>query len=283
MFDGGDPPSEGRGGLKRSAKLVDGGPKERWTLPMSVQSGVSGNFAGAATALVTTSVIDVVTDRGDEIELWTISSDGEMVTASGPRLQVASGMHLTCRLVGDRGVLTVAAVIESAEYRSPSRASLTLRVVDVAIEQYQRRAARLSVRAPATLRAMVCDRVVPGESIAMTMTDLSESGVGLTTNDDRLRAGDRFRFTSRFLEGAISGEVRVAYVAQSSTPGVLIAGCFFLDRAPVADVINRVLARLGGDSRPAPDSVRDVLMPSDVPGAADRRSDRWHAHRPVTS
>jgi hypothetical protein len=228
-------------------------------------------------------VIDVVTDRGDEIELWTISSDGEMVAASGPRLQVASGMHLTCRLVGDRGVLTVAAVIESAEYRSASRASLTLRVVDVGIEQYQRRAARLSVRAPATVRAMVCDRVVPGETIAMTITDLSESGVGLTTTDDRLRAGDRFRFTSRFLEGEITGEVRVAYVAQSATPGVVIAGCFFLDRAPVADVINRVLARLGGESRAAPDPVRDVLMPEEAAGAGDQGRGRWHAHRPVIS
>ena len=73
----------------------------------------------------------------------------------------------------------------------------------------------------------------------MTMVDLSESGVGLTTTDDRLRAGDRFMFTARFLEGAIIGEVRVAYVAQSSSPGVFIAGCFFLDRAPLADVINR--------------------------------------------
>ena len=250
---------------------------------MSVESEVSGNFARAATALVATSVIDVVTDRGEEIELWTISSDGEIVAASGPRLQVASGMHLTCRLVGDRGVVTVAAVIDSAEYRSQSRASLTLRVVDVGVEQYQRRAARLAVRAPATLRAMVCDRVVPGESIATSIVDLSESGVGVTTTDDRLRAGDRFRFTCRFLEGAITGEVRVAYVAHSSTPGVFIAGCFFLDRAPVTDVINRVLARLGGESRTAPDPVRDVLMPEEAVGSAGQRPGRWHAHRPVVS
>ncbi len=124
--------------------------------------------------------------------------------------------------------------------------------------------------------------MVPGESIATTIVDLSESGVGLTTTDDRLRAGDRFMFTSRFLEGAIIGEVRVAYVAQSSSPGVLIAGCFFLDRAPLADVINRVLARLGGDNRAAPDSVRDVLVPAEAE-AADRRADPWRSHRPVIS
>ena len=198
---------------------------------MTARSGTSLDLAGAASALVSSSVIEVETDRGDTIELWTIASDGDTVSASGPRLAVADGMKLTCRLVGDRGVQTVSAVVEAAEYRSAARASLRLRIVDVAIEEYQRRAPRLSVRAAATLRATVSDRVVPGESLAITMVDLSESGVGLTTTDDRLRAGDRFMFTSRFLEGAIIGEVRVAYVAQSSSPGVFIAGCFFLDRA----------------------------------------------------
>lgn len=249
---------------------------------MTVRHGTSSDLAGAASALVASSVIEVETDRGETIELWTIASDGETVTASGPRLAVADGMKMTCRLVGDRGVQTVSAVVDSAEYRSPARASLTLRIVDVAIHEYQRRATRLSVRAAATLRATVSDRVVPGESIAMTMVDLSESGVGLTTTDDRLRAGDRFMFTARFLEGAIIGEVRVAYVAQSSSPGVFIAGCFFLDRAPLTDVITRVLARLGGDNRPAPDSVRDVLAPAET-AAADRRADPWRSHRPVIS
>lgn len=248
---------------------------------MSAQGGTSSDFAGAATALVTTSVIEVETDRGETIELWTISSDGDTVAASGPRLQVATGMEVSCRLVSDRGVQTVSAVIEAAEYRSASRARMTLRIVDVAIEEYQRRAARLPMRAPATLRATVADRVVPGETIATTIVDLSETGVGLTTTDERLRAGDRFRFTSRFLEGAIVGEVRVAYVAQSSTPGVFLAGCFFLDRAPVAEVINRVLARLGGESRPAPEGMRDVLVPA--PAGEGRRGDAWRAHRPVIS
>ena len=189
-------------------------------------------------------------------------------------------MHLTCRLVGERGVQTVSAVIETAEYRSSARASLRLRVLDVEIEQYQRRAPRLSVRAPGTLRASVCDRMVPGESIAVTLADLSESGVGVTTTDERLRTGDRLIFTSRFLEGAISGEVRVAYVAQSTTPGVLIAGCFFLDRAPVAAVINRVLDRLGGDSRPVPDdSVRRALVPREETAPA-RATGQWFASRP---
>ena len=61
-------------------------------------TGTSVDLAGAA-ALVASSVIEVETDRGDTIELWTIASDGEVVTASGPRLEVAAGMQMTCRLV----------------------------------------------------------------------------------------------------------------------------------------------------------------------------------------
>ncbi len=250
---------------------------------MGVHSETTTDRAGAAAALVASSVIEVETDRGDTIELWTIASDGEVVTASGPRLDVAADMRITCRLVGDRGVQTVEAIIESAEYRSAARAALTLRVVDVAIERYQRRAPRLAVRAPATLRALVCDRMVPGESIAVTLADLSESGVGVTVTDERLRAGDRLTFTSRFLEGAITGEVRVAYVAQSTTPGVAIAGCFFLDSAATAEVIARVLSRLGGDSRPAyDDSIRSVLMPGE-PEPPARRAHPMFASRPASA
>lgn len=66
---------------------------------MTVSDGTSVDLAGAASALVSSSVIEVETNRGDTIELWTIASDGDTVAASGPRLAVAEGMKMTCRLV----------------------------------------------------------------------------------------------------------------------------------------------------------------------------------------
>ena len=88
-------------------------------------------LAEAAALLVDASAIDVDTDRGDTIELWTIASDGATVTGSGPRLLVAEGMQITCRLAHGGHPIEIKAVIEEAEYRSSSRASLVLQVVDV--------------------------------------------------------------------------------------------------------------------------------------------------------
>ena len=77
-----------------------------------------------------------------------------LVTASGPRLAVAGGMTITCRLAHGGLPIQVEAVIEEAEYRSQARASLTLRVVDVVAHGYRRRTERLSVSSAASLRAL---------------------------------------------------------------------------------------------------------------------------------
>lgn len=142
-------------------------------------------------------------------------------------------------------------MIESAEYRSAARASLVLRVDGVVVEGVQRRASRVALNVQATLTARVCDRIPPGERIAVGLVDVSDSGIAVTAADDRLRTGDRMLLTARFLEGPVVGEVRIARVG--STPTEITAGCFFLDPAEVAPVLERVLARLVGESRPAAD------------------------------
>lgn len=202
----------------------------------------------AAALLAAASVIDAETDRGETIELWTISSDGQSVAASGPRLAVAAGMRLECRVAQDHVPLHVWAVIEEAEYRSQARASLAIRVIDVASEGYERRAERRPLTTPAVLRASVCDRIVPGESIAVTIVDLSAHGVGVTTTDTRARPGDRMRIAARFFEGEVNAEVRIAH-CRDAGQGQTIIGCSFIDPAAVGDVLSRVLARLGGDAR----------------------------------
>jgi hypothetical protein len=217
--------------------------------------------AETATLLVAASAIDVDTDRGDTIELWTIASDGPLVTASGPRLAVAGGMTVTCRLAHGGLPIQVEAVIEEAEYRSQARASLTLRVVHVASHGYRRRTERLSMSSAASLRAMVCDRVVPNEVIPVTLTDLSDAGCAMNFTDARLREGDRMSLSARFLEGEVTADVRIVRI-HSPSPDVYNAGCYFISAPAAAQgVLERVLARLAGNARPAADmgALRDTL------------------------
>lgn len=198
--------------------------------------------------MVAASAVDVQTDRGETIELWTISSDGAFVRASGPRLAVAAGMRIDCRLANEGAPLQIAAVIESAEYRSDARAALELRVESVATETRQRRAARVPLNVQASLRAEVCDRLPPGEAVPGVLADLSDSGVAVAITEDRVRAGDRMRLSARVVEGRIDCEVRVARIATTATGG-LVAGCSFIDASQVAPLLARVLSRLDGNGR----------------------------------
>jgi hypothetical protein len=152
-------------------------------------------------------------------------------------------------------------VIEEAEYRSQARASLTLRVVDVTSHGYRRRTERLSMSSAASLRALVCDRVVPGEVIPVTLTDLSDAGCAMSLTDARLREGDRVSLNARFLEGEVTADVRIVRI-HSPSPDVYSAGCYFISATPAAQgVLERVLARLAGNARPATDmgALRDTL------------------------
>lgn len=206
-------------------------------------------LAEAAALLAAASVIDVETDRGESVELWTISSEGQSVAASAPRLSVASGMRLECRLATDEAPLHVWAVIESAEYRSQARAALTLRVLDCESEGYERRAPRMTLAASGVLRAIACDRIPPGERIAARIVDLSESGVGVLVDDIRPRAGDRMWLSARFIEGELGADLRLAHARSTGRRSETMVGCSFIDPASVAGVVSRIVARLTGTAR----------------------------------
>jgi hypothetical protein len=206
-------------------------------------------LAEAAALLAAASVVDVETDRGESVELWTISSDGQSVAASAPRLAVASGMRLECRLVTEQAPLHVWAVIESAEYRSQARAALRLRVIDVELEGYERRAPRMPLAAAGVMRAVVCDRIPPGERIPARILDLSEAGAGLMMDDIRPRAGDRMWLSARFIEGELIADVRVAHVRPTGRGEEIAVGCSFIDPPAVAAVVSQVISRLSGGAR----------------------------------
>jgi hypothetical protein len=201
----------------------------------------------AARLLVAESVIEAETGRGDILEVWTISHQDAVVSASAPRLAVSAGLELRCRAVTDTGPIYIHGVVETAEYQSTARAAITIRVTDVSrAATLERRSARLSVATPATLRAMVYDRIVPDEVLPVTLVDLSESGCAVTTGDRRVRVRDRLWLYARFLEGEISTEIRIARVTADSD--AVTVGCVFLDPGPDPAVVSQVWTRLHGRS-----------------------------------
>jgi len=216
-----------------------------------------------AGALVDESAIDMTTDDGGVLEVWTISSNGAAVRASAPRLDVREGMQLECRIIIGSFPHRIQSVVEQAEVQSQSRASVTLRVTDVALDGKRRRSHRRAVSMPATLTALVCDRLVPGEHLSGMINDLSEGGIAISVPDLRPRAGDRLRVRARVFEGTIDCELRIVSARASDSAGSLLLGCAFLEPpAEMVATLRRLLERIeaGEPALAAPDrGVRESL------------------------
>ena len=114
-----------------------------------------------AQVLVAESAVEMATDRGSTVEVWTIVADGPCVTASAPRLQIAEQMRLTSRVSVDGFTYRVSAVVDRAVVHSQTRAKLVLRLLDALADPVVRRSDRLDVSVRATMVAWVCDRIVP--------------------------------------------------------------------------------------------------------------------------
>ncbi|HEU0192749.1 MAG TPA: PilZ domain-containing protein [Gaiellales bacterium] len=208
----------------------------------------SGLPQAAAARLVSESAIEMETEQGP-LEIWTISSDGRHVEASAPRLRVAVGMALRCRLELEGVPCTVNATVEEAEIRSAARAAVTLRIDQVAPDELVRRSPRVEMTARATLVALVCDRLVPNEMLVVTINNLSNGGFRASLTDTRVRARDRLRIRCRFLEGEIGCEVRVRWAMPTGQPGQIEIGCSFIDPLPdVQRILELVVARGNGGS-----------------------------------
>ena len=217
--------------------------------------------AEAAALLVEASAFDVDTDRGETIEIWTIASDGDTVTGQRP---APVGRRRHDRLVPARR--TPASRSRSTPSSTRPNSARRPGVARPARRRrlthgYRRRTERLGVSSAASLRAVICDRVVPDEVIPVALTDLSDAGGAMNLTDNRLREGDRMALTARFLEGEFTAEVRIVRV-HSPSPDVYTAGCYFISAPAAAQgVLERVLARLAGHARPAADmgALRDTL------------------------
>jgi hypothetical protein len=136
-------------------------------------------------------------------------------------------------------------VIETAEYQSTTRAAITIRITDVSrVAALKQRSPRRSLATAATLRALICDRIVPGDVLPVTLIDLSQTGCAVTTNDRRVRVRDRLWLDARLIEGTISTKIRMVRTSADLT--AITVGCAFVDPGPDPVVIHTVWTRLQG-------------------------------------
>jgi hypothetical protein len=200
-----------------------------------------------AQRMVAASAVDVETRDGGTVEVWTINADGDTVQASGLRLQLWGGMQLSWRFLDDDGTPYRAEIdVLESRFRSSSRADLTLQVMAVTVDRSSRAHARYPVTGAASLTAVNCERIVDGDRLHAAFHNLSLSGMALVVFDGRVRPGDRFILRSRFMEGAIDTEIRVARVGRSPGGQDLLVGAFFLHPTPnLAATVQAIVERFG--------------------------------------
>jgi hypothetical protein len=175
---------------------------------------------------------------------------GEQVTATAPRLSIATGMSLTGRVIGPDGrpwELTL--LVDDAAYHTPDLAIVRMHPSAIRVDASRRTSQRVPIGGVAWLEAVNCQDVVDHDRVDGTLEDLSRSGVAFTTARV-LRIGDRLLFHGRFFADSISGEVRVASVRPAAAPGQTVVGCRFIDvDESSAAKIDRILS--GGRYSPS--------------------------------
>jgi hypothetical protein len=213
--------------------------------------------------------VDLEVDGGGVLRVQVMNHDGAHVTATAPRLSVATGMALTGRVVGPDGrPWELHLFVDDASYHTPDLAMVQMHPTDLAVDESRRSAERVPIGGVAWLEAVNCQDVVDRDRVDGTLEDLSRTGVAFATSR-LLRVGDRLIFHGRFFADSISGEVRIASVRPAGAPGHTIVGARFLEiDADSVAKIDRILS--GGREpaeRPSGASIADLRrsLPADEP------------------
>jgi hypothetical protein len=197
----------------------------------------------AALQLVAESALDMRSSDGGEVEVWTIRAEGDAVRATAPRLAVREGIELAAELLVNGLPYTVTTVVEEAGYRSPTRAALLLHVTDVSATDTRRFEERVPVATHVSLTAKDCERLLDGTQMESAAVDLSQSGIGISCLDVRVRQGDVYALHCRFLHGVVEQDIVVSRTT-SFDSGQRIVGCSWVQpTAATHAVIERVLSR----------------------------------------
>jgi PilZ domain len=186
------------------------------------------------------------------MDMELIRKDRALGTA--PRLRIGSGTLTGRANTPDGESWLVTLEIEMAQFRTADLADVSLRVVSVEPHPHRRRARRVPMGGTAWLEALSCQEVVDGDRVDAVMVDVSELGVGLTT-DRLLRPGDRLWFHGRFFAETLECEIRVAAVRESDD-GRRVYGCSFIDMDdPSQERLGRIVR---GERAPAPAAQLDL-------------------------
>jgi hypothetical protein len=190
-------------------------------------------------------------EDGGHLPVYATAVHGTAVTGTAPRLKIAAGMRMVGRVVADdERPWAITFLVEEANYHSDQLARVKLRAVRLALDDTRRGSVRVPAGGAASLTAINCQNVVDGDRVEATVTDLSETGVGLSTNRI-LRRGDRLLFAARFFTEEIRAEVRVASVRESPGSRPVVGARFIaIDRENQLR-LERVLE--GNDSRRPPE------------------------------
>jgi PilZ domain len=200
---------------------------ERGATDICVMSPLSP--VDAVSLLFNSPDVELELAGGGLLRVHAILVEGERVTATAPRLSVATGMLLTGRVVGPDGrPWELKMHVDDAAYHTPDLAMLRMHPTAVGVDESRRAAERVPIGGVAWLEAVNCQDVVDRDRVDGSLEDLSRSGVAFTTARV-LRVGDRLLFHGRFFADSISGEVRVASVRPATAPGQTVVGCRFLD------------------------------------------------------
>jgi hypothetical protein len=197
----------------------------------------------AALQLVAESALDMRSSDGGEVEVWTIRAEGDSVRATAPRLAVREGIELAAEILVNGLPYTVTTTVDEAGYRSPTRAALLLHVTDVAPTDTRRFDERVPVATHVSLVAKDCERLLDGTQMETAAVDLSQSGIGISCLDARVRPGDVYALHCRFMHGVVEQDIVVSRTT-SFDSGQRIVGCTWVQpTAATHAVIERVLSR----------------------------------------
>jgi hypothetical protein len=226
----------------------------------------------AVSLLFNVAEVELELAGGGLLRVHRMLVQGEQVTATAPRLSVATGMSLTGRVIGPDGrpwELTL--LVDDAAYHTPDLAILRMHPSAIRVDESRRTAQRVPIGGVAWLEAVNCQDVVDRDRVDGTLEDLSRSGVAFTTARV-LRVGDRLLFHGRFFADSISGEVRVASVRPAAAPGQTVVGCRFIDVDETSSAkIDRILS--GGRHSPSESEPVDLASLRDLAAGGEDVAD----------
>jgi PilZ domain len=220
----------------------------------------------ATARLFQTSRQPLEVDSGASLIVHATSVHGTQVVGTAPHLDVAAGMIMVGRVVADdERPWEISFRVESAEFFTHQLARVELRAIRVRLDKTRRGSVRMATGGVAALTAVNCQNVVDNDRVEGTVTDLSHTGVGFST-DRLLRRGDRLAFRGRFFNQEIRAELRVTSVRDGASGGRLTVGARFItiDREDQAK-IDRLLSGAASPRPPHLNLSELLVHPTEVP------------------